>query len=65
MFGMCFQTKDPHLEAYNQLFNTSAFMLKPKKLRYQAVTAEEPKTIDPDLSYGYKTYETNYYNFDL
>lgn len=65
MFGMCFQTKDPHLEAYNQLFNTSAFMLKPERLRYQAVTVEEPEKISEDLSYGYKTYETNYYNFDL
>jgi hypothetical protein len=65
MFAMCFQHNNPHLEAYNKLFNTSAFMLKPKKLRFQAVTAEDATPIDPELSYGYKTYETNYYNFDL
>ena len=65
MFGMCFQNQDTHLETYNKIFSTSAFQRKRPELRYIPVTAEEPKTMNPDLSYGYKTYETNYYNFDL
>ena len=68
MVAMCFQTNDIHLRNYNQRFDTVvgyAFELKPARLRYIPVTAEEPKTMNPDLSYGYKTYETNYYNFDL
>jgi hypothetical protein len=67
MFGMCFQNQDTYLEAYNTIFarNTTAFERKRPELRYIPVTAEEPKTMDPELSYGYKTYETNYYNFDL
>lgn len=67
MVAMCFQNQDIHLKTYAEMFNKHgyAFMLKPAKLRYIPVTAEEPKTMDPELSYGYKTYETNYYNFDL
>ena len=68
MVAMCFQTNDLHLRTYNQRFETvvgHAFELKPAELRYIPVTVEEPKTMNPDLSYGYKTYETNYYNFDL
>ena len=67
MVAMCFQTQDQNLQIYQKTFDTHgfAFQLKPPKLRYQVVTAEEPKTMDPKLSYGYKTYETNYYNFDL
>lgn len=68
MVAMCFQTNDMHLRNYNQRFDTvvgHAFELKPARLRYIPVTVEEPKTMNPELSYGYKTYETNYYNFDL
>jgi hypothetical protein len=67
MFAMCFQHNSTHLEAYNKLFanNTSAFMLKPENLRHTPVTAEEPEKMSEDLSYGYKSYKTNYYNFDL
>jgi hypothetical protein len=68
MVAMCFQTNDIHLRTYNTQFDKvegHAFQLKPPELRYIPVTVEEPKTMNPDLSYGYKTYETNYYNFDL
>ena len=67
MVAMSFQNQDINLEIYTETFEKEgyAFMLKPAKLRYIPVTAEEPKTMDPELSYGYKTYETNYYNFDL
>jgi hypothetical protein len=64
---MCAQTNDTFLQAYNTLFNQAgtAFLLKPANLRYVQVTVEEPPPIDPALSYGYKTHETNYYNFNL
>jgi len=67
MPAMCFQTKDSFLKAYNTLFEQTgfAFLLKPAKLRYQIITIEDGKAIDPELSYGYKEHKTNYYNFNL
>jgi hypothetical protein len=64
---MCAQTQDTFLQAYTALFNQAgtAFLLKPEQLRYVPVTVEEPPPIDPALSYGYKTHETNYYKFNL
>ena len=67
MSAMCFQNNDALLQAYNTLFEQSgnAFLLKPIKLRFITVEVAEPKTLDPSQSYGYKTYKTNYYNFNL
>ncbi len=67
MPAMCFQTNDAFLKAYTTLFEQTgfAFLLKPAKLRYTEVTVDEGTPIDPNLSYGYKTHKTNYYNFDL
>jgi geranylgeranyl pyrophosphate synthase len=67
MVAMCFQTQDQNLKIYQKTFDTHgfAFQLKKPDLRYKVVTAEEPKKISEDLSYGYKTYETNHYNFNL
>jgi hypothetical protein len=67
MCGMCFQTNDTFLQAYKTLFDKAgtAFLLKPLSLRYSQVTIEAPPPIDPSLSYGYKTHETNYYSFNL
>lgn len=65
MMAMCFQNKDVMLETYNRFFNSFAFVLKPEELRYIPVTAKDPEKISEDLSYGYKEYKTNYYNFDL
>jgi len=67
MVAMCFQTQDVHLKTYTKTFDDHgfAFQLKPAELRYKVVTAEEPKKISEDLSYGYKNYETNHYNFNL
>ena len=64
---MCAQNNDTFLQAYTTLFNQAgtAFLLKPENLRYVPVTVEEPPPINPDLSYGYKTHATNYYNFNL
>jgi hypothetical protein len=68
MPAMCFQNNNSHLQTYNMKFdkeNGHAFYLKPERLRYVPVTVEEGTPIDPNLSYGYKEYKTNYYNFDL
>jgi len=67
MSCMCYQTNDSFLKAYNTLFEQSgyAFLLKPEKLRYIPVEVEKPTPLDPALSPGYKTYKTNYYNFNL
>ncbi len=67
MPAMCYQTNDSYLQAYNMLFEKSgyAFLFKPQKLRHITVEVDEATTIDPALSYGYKTYKTNYYNFNL
>jgi hypothetical protein len=67
MSAMCFQTNDTFLQAYNTLFNSSgyAFILKPEKFRYTPVVVEDAPPIDPNLSYGYKTYQSNYYKFNL
>lgn len=67
MPAMCFQTNDEHLKAYNKLFEQTgfAFLLKPEKLTYVPVKVDEGKPIDKSLSYGFKTFKTNYYNFDL
>jgi hypothetical protein len=67
MPAMCYQTNDSFLKAYNMLFEQSgyAFLMKPIKLRYISVEVEEPTTINPSVSYGYKTHKTNYYNFNL
>ena len=67
MSAMCYQTNDSFLQAYNTLFEQSgnAFIMKPQKLRYVPVEVKEPTTLNPALSYGYKTYKTNYYNFNL
>jgi hypothetical protein len=67
MSAMCFQTNDSFLQAYTTLFNRAgtAFLVKPKNLRYFPTVVEEAPPIDPALSYGYKTHSTNYYNFNL
>jgi Phosphatidylinositol-specific phospholipase C, Y domain len=62
---MCFQINDNNLQIYNALFNESgkAFILKPDALRYIPV-----KTIPPtesQMTYGYKEYQSNLYNFKL
>jgi len=64
---MCAQTNNTFLQAYNTLFEQAgtAFLLKPENLRYVPVTVDEPPPLDPNLSYGYKTYQTNYYKFNL
>ena len=67
MPAMCFQINDPKLEAYNKMFelNNTAFILKPEDLRYIPVEVKEATPIDPKLSYGYNSYKSDQYNFNL
>jgi hypothetical protein len=67
MSAMCYQTNDTFLQTYNTLFNSSgyAFILKPEKFRYTPVVVEDAPPIDPKLSYGYTTHQSNYYKFNL
>jgi hypothetical protein len=58
--AMSYQNFDTNLELYNEFFdsNRSAFVLKPKNLRYIPVTIEEPPPQDSTLSYAPQTVET-------
>ena len=59
------QFNDSLIVAYNNVFNEYAFTVKPEHLRYVEVTVQAPPPIDPNLSYGYKTHDSEYYNFNL
>lgn len=63
--SICFQVNDTNLQLYNSVFNKSgkAFVLKPDALRYIPVTNTPPT--EPQMSYGYKEYQSNLYNFKL
>ncbi len=62
---MCFQINDTNLQTYNALFNQAgkAFILKPDPLRYEPVQTTPPT--EPQITYGYKEYQSNLYNFNL
>ena len=59
------QYNDNILEAYNDFFNEFAFKVKPESLRKVEVIIEAPPDPDMNKSYGYKTYKSDYYNFNL
>lgn len=62
---MCFQINDTNLQMYNALFNETgkAFILKPDALRYIPIQTTPPT--ESQMSYGYKEYQSNLYNFKL
>ena len=64
---MNFQTVDENLEYIVNLFNEngSAFMLKPKQLRYIPVTVEEPPDQNPEYSYAPRTIEKPYFSHKI
>ena len=64
---MNFQTVDDNLQYIVQLFNDngSAFMLKPKQLRYIPVTVKEPKDQNPEYSYAPRTIEKPYFSHKI
>jgi hypothetical protein len=62
---MNYQTLDTNLVYYLDLFNDagSAFILKPKNLRYIPVIAPPPVTQNPENSYAPRVNEKPYYKF--
>jgi hypothetical protein len=65
MTAMMFQTYDTNLVYMMQMFNQKgyAFVLKPEKLRYVAVTIPAPTPQNPALSFQPRKISSNYYSF--
>ena len=64
--AMCFQKMDDKMRYYTNFFNEegSAFVLKPKELRYIPVTIKVPKSPPKEHSYAKRKLETDYYSFE-
>lgn len=64
MVGMNFQKVDSHLIYYLEFFNknNSAFVLKPKPLRYIPIVVDNPEPQDSKLSYAPKEIKKSYFN---
>lgn len=65
---MCFQTNDTFLKVYNDLFERAgcAFIQKPDRLiKAKPVEVPEAPPLNPALSYGYNSYSTDLYQFNL
>jgi hypothetical protein len=67
MVGMNFQNFDSNMEFYDILFDEagSAFVLKPKNLRYIPETIKNPPPQNPELSYANRKVESDYYSFNI
>jgi hypothetical protein len=67
MVALSFQSYDPSLEYYNEMFDTagSAFVLKPLELRYVPVTIPIPPPANPEYSYQQREIKADYYNFTI
>ena len=65
--AMSVQGNDNFIKQYNEFFNKegSAFILKPKKLRYIPVTIPPPKLPSKKLSYESRNISSGYYNFKI
>jgi hypothetical protein len=65
--AMSAQGKDNFMREYNNVFNNagSAFILKPKNLRYIPVTIAHPKLPPKKYSYASRNISSNYYNFKI
>ena len=65
--GMSFQNYDVNLQHYNEFFdsNRSAFVLKPKELRFIPVTIPVPEPQDPKLSYETRPIKSDFYNYKI
>lgn len=65
--AMSFQNYDVNLQHYNEFFdsNRSAFVLKPKALRFIPVTIPVPEPQDPRLSYATREIKSNFYNYKI
>jgi len=71
LIGMSFQNFDSNLEHYNAFFDgdKSAFVLKPKELRFVPLTIQIPPKAPPAYSYQARPVTTNgpnvYYNYRI
>lgn len=67
MVALSFQSYDPSLEYYNEMFDTSgsAFVLKPIELRFIPVTIPIPPPPNPAYSYEKRDIKSDYYNFTI
>ena len=67
MVGMCYQNYDSNLEYYETFFASAgySFVLKPEALRYTLTTIAPPTPQNPDVSYADKTYQSDYYDFNI
>jgi hypothetical protein len=65
--AMSAQGNDNYIKQYNDKFNKagSAFILKPKNLRYIPVTIPPPKLPSKKLSYESRNISSSYYNFKI
>ena len=59
------QYNDTLQQAYSQMFNEFAFIVKPANLRFVETRVEIPPDPDMSKSYGYKVHKSDYYNFNL
>ena len=65
--GMSFQNYDTNLEHYNEFFdsNKTAFVLKPKPLRFIPLTIEKPPPQKPEYSYKTRPIKSDYYSYKI
>lgn len=64
MVSMNFQNVDSYLIYYLETFNesNSAFILKPKELRFEPIRAQVPTKQDPKLSFAQRRIQKPYFN---
>ena len=67
MVALSLQSYDSSLEYYNEMFDLagSAFVLKPKELRYIPVTIPTPLPPNPAYSYEKRDIKSDYYAFTI
>ena len=67
MVAMSFQDFDSNMEHYDQMFdkNGTAFILKPKALRYIPLTIAAPQKQNPKYSYKPRQVSSDYYSFTV
>lgn len=65
--GMSFQNYDTNLEHYNEFFdsNRTAFVLKPKALRFVPLTIPIPPPQNPKYSYKTRPIKSDYYSYKI
>jgi len=67
LIAMSFQNFDSNLEHYNQFFDgeKTAFVLKPKELRFIPKTIPIPPLSPPEYSYASRPIKSDFYDFKI